>query len=148
MAGPEISVEGGLAYFLMPILPNIDGEPTRERLIDLHLLISGNAVSVASNLGGGQHGHLGLTMIAQAYTEHTGYKFVPPHNPLNYPPMMGTSQEQELITKSFLQNQVLFRRYTAVDGALKIILSWWCNQSYYPHWWNSRQILDRFLLLI
>ena len=44
------------------ILPNIGGEPTRKILIDLNLLVSGNTASVASNLGGGQYGHIALTM--------------------------------------------------------------------------------------
>ena len=33
--------------------------------------------------------------------------------------MMGTTQEQAIVTKRFRQNQALFRRFTAVDGALK-----------------------------
>ena len=53
MAGETSSVEGVLADFLKPILPKIYEEPTREGLIDLHRLISGNTASVASNLGGG-----------------------------------------------------------------------------------------------
>ena len=101
MAGPEISVEGVLAYFLMPILPNIDGEPTRERLIDLHLLISGNAVSVASNLRGGRHRYLVLKMMDEEYMTQTGFAFVPPHIPGDYPQSMGSSQEQALETEKF-----------------------------------------------
>ena len=53
MAGEASSIEGVLTYFLTPVLPNIDGEPTREGLIDIHQLISVNAASVALNLGGG-----------------------------------------------------------------------------------------------
>ena len=49
--------------------------------------------------------------------EQTDYAFVPPQNPGYYPPTMGTAQEQALGTKSFLQNQALFRRYIAVGGA-------------------------------
>ena len=69
MAGETSSVEGVLADFLKPILPKIYEEPTREGLIDLHRLISGNTASVASNLGGGRHGHLTLTMTADEYME-------------------------------------------------------------------------------
>ena len=32
---------------------------------------------------------------------------------------MGTSQEQALRTENFGQNQVIFRKYTAVDGSIK-----------------------------
>ena len=50
---------------------------------------------------------------------HMGYTFVPPHNTSDYPPMMGTAQEQALGTKQFQQNQALFRRCTVMDGSLK-----------------------------
>ena len=42
-----------------------------------------------------------------------------PHNPGNYPQSIGSAQEQSLGTEKFRQNQALFRKYTAVDGALK-----------------------------
>ena len=96
MSEERSSVEGVLAYLPTPILPKIGGEPTRKLLIKIHLLISGNAVSVASNLGGGQHRHLSLTMMADEYTELSGLSFVPPHNPGNYPQIMGNAQEQAL----------------------------------------------------
>ena len=41
------------------------------------------------------------------------------HNPGDYPQSMGKSQEQALGTENFRQNQALFRKNTAVDGALK-----------------------------
>ena len=119
MAGATISVEGVLAYFPTPIIPKIDGERTREGFIKIHQLISENAASVASNLGGGQHGHLTLTMTAGEYMEQTGFAFVQMHNPDNYPQSMKSSKEQALGTEKFQQNQALFRKYTAVDGALK-----------------------------
>ena len=61
------SFEGVLADFPTPILPNIGGEPTREAMVYLHLLVSGNAASVVSNLGGGRHVHLTLTMTSKEY---------------------------------------------------------------------------------
>ena len=77
------SIKGVLVDFPTPILPNIGKELTREALIDLHQLISVNAESVASNLGGGRHRHLTLTMTYKVYMEQMGYAFVPPHNPVN-----------------------------------------------------------------
>ena len=103
MAGARSSFKGVLADFPMSILSKIYGEPTREGLIDLHKLISGNAASVASNQGGGQHGHLALTMTAYEYRSHTGFAFVPPHNPGDYPQSMGSAQEQALGTEKFQQ---------------------------------------------
>ena len=48
-----------------------------------------------------------------------GYAFVPPHNPGNYPPKMGTAREQALRTKRFQQKHALLRRYTAMEGYQK-----------------------------
>ena len=76
-------------------------------------------VYVASNLGGGQNGHLMLTMTSAEYTSQTGFKIVLPQNPVNYPPTMVTAQKQVLRTEEFQQNQAMFRKYNAVDGAVK-----------------------------
>ena len=46
-------------------------------------------------------------------------KILLPHNPGGYLPKMKTAQEQALITEKFRQNQAPFRKYTAVDGAIK-----------------------------
>ena len=81
-------------------------------------------MSVASNLVGGRHGNLALTMTKEEYLSQTGYAFVPPHNPVNYPPTMGTAQEQALRTKRFRQNKALFKLYTTMDRAIKNILIW------------------------
>ena len=53
--------------FQTPILPKIIGYPTIEALIELHQLISINMASGVSNLGGGQHGHLTITITAEDY---------------------------------------------------------------------------------
>ena len=50
---------------------------------------------------------------------HTVYAFLPPHNPREQPPTMGTSQEKSLGNERFRQNQALFRRCTTLDGAIK-----------------------------
>ena len=90
------SVEGFLADFLTPILSNIIRELMRESLIKIHQLVSGNTTFVALNLGGVRHVHLALTMNAEDYMAHTGHVFVTPHSPRNYPPTMGTAQEQAI----------------------------------------------------
>ena len=88
------SSDGGfLKDFLIPILTKIGGDTTREALIKINWMISGNTAPLASNIGRGQNGHLTLTMTLGDYMEQTGYAFVPPQNLGNYPPKMGTSQE-------------------------------------------------------
>ena len=79
MAGATSSFEGVLSDFPTPILPKIDREPTIEGLINLHQLISENAASVASNLGGGGQEHLAMTMTVEEYRSQTVFAFVPLH---------------------------------------------------------------------
>ena len=74
---------------------------------------------MALNLGGGRQGHMALKMTAKEYRSQTGFALVPPHNPGNYPQIMGKDQEQSLGTEKFRKNQMLFQKYTAVDGSLK-----------------------------
>ena len=71
MTGATSSDKGVLVDFPTPIIPNIGVEPTRKELIDIHQFISGNAVSVASNLRGGGHRNLALKMMADEYMEQT-----------------------------------------------------------------------------
>ena len=119
MAGETSIVNGVLTDFLTPVIPKIGGEPTIEGLIKIHLFISGNVVSVASNLGGSQHVHLALTTTAEEYLEQTGFVFVSPDNPGDYPQSMCSAQEQALGTEKSQQKQALFRKYTAMGGVLK-----------------------------
>ena len=101
MAGATGSVEGVLVDFPTTLLSKIGREGTREALININRLISGNTAYMVSNLRGRRHGHLMLTMTHKEYTIQTGYEFVPPHYPDYYPQMMGTSQEKSLGTKGF-----------------------------------------------
>ena len=96
MIGKTSSVKGVLAYFSTPIIPNIDRYLTREGLIDIHQFIRGNVASMVSNLGGGRHGQLVLTLTDVEYKEEKVCAFVMPHNPGNYPQSMGSAQEQAL----------------------------------------------------
>ena len=62
VAGATTRFEGVFTGLLTPIIPKIGGEPTREGLVELHQLVSGNMASVLLNLVGGQHGHLAMKM--------------------------------------------------------------------------------------
>ena len=44
-----------------------------------------------------------------------------PHNQGDYPQSMENAQEQAPGNEKFQKNQALFRKYTAMDGALKTI---------------------------
>ena len=83
ITGTENSNEGVLTDFLTPIITNINGEPTKESITEIHRLISRNAAYMESNLGGSRHGHLALTMTVEEYLDQTGHEFVSTHNPRN-----------------------------------------------------------------
>ena len=68
MVGSTSSVKRVPADFLTTIFPNIGREPTREALIGVHMLISGNAASVAYDFRRYRHRHLVLTITAKDYT--------------------------------------------------------------------------------
>ena len=58
-------------------------------------------------------------MTSEDCPAQTGFAFVLPQNPGDYPPTMGNAQDQALVTEKFQQNQALLRKYTAVDRASK-----------------------------
>ena len=64
--------------------PSIDQEPgcpTYVIISEVHKKLKTNSASVHSNLGGGQHGLLGLTLQDRTYTTLTGVPFILPTNP-------------------------------------------------------------------
>ena len=76
---------GGIDYrnilFAFPNLTPISGEPTADNLITLKNEIKANASSVASNLGGGLYGHLGLVLNPASYALVSNTPFVIPAHP-------------------------------------------------------------------
>lgn len=68
--------------------PSIDqqpGCPTYAIISEVHKKLKTNSASVHSNLGGGQHGLLGLTLQDRTYTTLTGVPFILPTNPGTVP---------------------------------------------------------------
>ena len=54
-----------ITVFKHPTLTRIHGEPTFESIKRLHKEVMANAQTVHSDLGGGVHRHLGLTLSPQ-----------------------------------------------------------------------------------
>ena len=118
MAGETSSTKGLLMEFPTPILSKISGDPTRESLIkftfDDHWKCGVRRVKPQRRTARTPHTHNDHIVLHGIYglhvcaTEKTSY----------YPPTMGTTQEQLLVTERFQQNQALFRRCTAVDGEI------------------------------
>ena len=70
-----------LESFPNNLVTKIEGEPTCQilRLIEMELIQ--NASSILTELGGGNHGYLGLVLSVAKYTELTGHVFTPHPKP-------------------------------------------------------------------
>ena len=77
------TIDYASSYFKYKTPTPIRGEPTNKSLKRLKLELQANASSVETDLGGGNHGYLGLVLTDEEYASipHT-QPFVPP----NYPP--------------------------------------------------------------
>jgi len=79
-------------YFLKPDLSPIIGKPTFESLYQLIVDLQANAQSVHSNLGGGEHGHLGLVMTPTQCAIHSTTLYDRPTHPGNLTIPVGTTR--------------------------------------------------------
>ena len=60
-----LSVDDVVAKFPMKAMPKIDGYPNYGNINTMMQLLHGNAASLPTTLGGGQHGHIGIIMTPQ-----------------------------------------------------------------------------------
>ena len=67
--------------FQYPTPRIIRGEPTHQDLKRLNTELRANASSIDSDLGGGDHGYLGLVLTAPEYTAVCTTAFTPPTFP-------------------------------------------------------------------
>ena len=82
--GIRHDVEEGLEQYK---ITKIEGQPTEEDLTQLTLELSSALGSVATTLGGREHGHVGLIIDETEYVtfSRNGKKFIAPTNPGAYP---------------------------------------------------------------
>ena len=69
------------SYFKYKTPTPIQGAPTNKTLERLKQELRANASSVESDLGGGDHGYLGLVLTDAKYATVTATPFVPPTYP-------------------------------------------------------------------
>ena len=75
------SVDDIRSVFLESTVQKMIGEPTYESIKALHKILKSNNASIATTLGGGNHGHLGLVLQPALYTVVTGSNYTAPNNP-------------------------------------------------------------------
>jgi hypothetical protein len=62
-----LTVDEMISGFPNPVLPLITAEPTLEDIMNTQHLLNANFISIPSIIGGGMHGHHGLSMMVQEY---------------------------------------------------------------------------------
>ena len=121
MASTAPTVEAIKAGFPHPSVPRKPGEPTYESIHAVHALLKANAASVPSELGGGVHGLLGLTLANTTYTPLAGQAFTRPANP-GLSPTIPARSTGETVRRIERQHREVLRTYHEVlrtDSALR-----------------------------
>ena len=108
------------AYFPYKIFNKITERPTYDSLKTFKIMVKANASSVISNLGGAQHGHLGLVIPDAEYDGIKGYTY----NKLSHPGDLKIGKNTplyEAIIMRELQNKKLnlFRETAAIESTIK-----------------------------
>jgi len=113
-----------MGAFPNPSLTPIIGLPTYAAIAEIHLLLNQNAASVDSDLGGGQHGHLALTVSAAVYATISAIPFVAPINPGPHPIQAPGATAAQIAEANRIHDATLrvWRQYQATDKALKQLL--------------------------
>ena len=109
-------------YFEYKELTRIEGEPTAEHLIKLNKELKSNALSVYSNLGGAQHGHLFLVMTPAQFELISVTPFVRPAHPgvLVIPP--STTQHMATTLRGQWRYKESIRLFKEVKGVKKALI--------------------------
>ncbi len=115
---------GGIDYrsifFAHPTLTPIQGEPDADALITLKNQLKANAGTVPSNLGGGNHGHLGLVLSPATYALVANTPFDTPIHPGALAIPQGTSAAMSTVLREqHTERMRVFREVTGVEKALK-----------------------------
>jgi hypothetical protein len=115
------SVEKLVESFPHPDIPAIEGPPNYKTITDITRLLNANAASIHSELGGGNYGHLALTISAASYTTLSPVAFVPPANPGTTPviPPLATAVIIGQTVCEHDESLQLWRQYNNVNAALK-----------------------------
>jgi len=113
-----------MGAFPSPSLSPIIGLPTYAAIAELHPLLNQNVASVDSDLGGGQHGHLALTVSTAVYATISVVLFVAPVNPGPHPIQVQGATAAQITEANCIHDATLhvWQQYQATDKALKQLL--------------------------
>ena len=112
------AIKEGFPHLTIPRQP---GKPTYESIHAVHALLKANAASIASELGGGAHGLLGLTLNPATYVQLAGVAFMRPVNPGTTPtiPAGSTGETVRRIERQHKETLRSYHEVNRTDAALK-----------------------------
>ena len=120
MAAATSQVDYRQHHFEFPILTQIVGEPTYDRLRTVLNELKANAQTVHSTLGGGAHGYLGLVLSPNQYALVSAQVFVRPAFPAPLAiPLNATIHMTTTLQQQHRDNVRIFRECQAVEAALR-----------------------------
>jgi hypothetical protein len=113
-----------IAGFPNSSLPKVTGEPTFEDLKVIRRLLKPNAMSVASYVGGGRHGHLGIIMTNDEYFAIAVDVFPVPANPGPSAAVVVGMTAAVITETTRLHREAtqVYRTYHNVDRAIKKLI--------------------------
>ena len=102
--------------FPNPSTPKIEGQPTFKTIKEVEKLLDTNAALVQSELGGGDHGYLGLTKSSEKHNTVTGHDFNAHANPGALPtfPVNATQRQIDQANASHKEGLRLWREQQVV----------------------------------
>ena len=116
MNGKTSNIQSRFQY---PTPTIIRGEPTHQGLKRLNTELRANASSIDSDLGGGDHGYLGLVLTAPEYTEVCPTAFTAPNFPARLTLPATATAVEAAIAREERQDQIReYRECSEVEKAL------------------------------
>jgi hypothetical protein len=111
-----------LSRFTYQTLPRIVGVPTYQTIILVANDLKANASCINSELGGGDLGHLALTVPTAVYTTLSNVPFITPVNPGATAPVLGNNATAAQLASNcdtYAANLCLYCLCNNVQNALK-----------------------------
>jgi hypothetical protein len=119
-----LSVDDIVAKFPTKTLPTTEGEPNYSSISTMVQTLYGNAASLSTTLGGGQHGHVGLVMtpILYATLSNTAYNNPIDPGPTPNHPVGASQAARETQRLNHTEERRIFDNHQNMDDALKALI--------------------------
>ena len=115
MESPEVYIKS----FPKPVLTKISGKPSYDTLKIVKDELSKNAASIQTELGGGNHRYLALTVSPAVYATLSEIVFVAPTLPSPVATTGMTGPQILAANRAYDANKKKFKEYNALQNALK-----------------------------